>query len=99
MYCMPYNGIYAYIDPQNHPNVGTYGAHRVFGFLGLVVCSPDELVSVLPLRHEDMPGCRAWVPGADLVDIADPIAPNRGPRNGSRHRSTRHRMKRKTPCN
>ena len=25
--------IYAYIDPPNHPNVGIYGIHGVFGFM------------------------------------------------------------------
>ena len=25
-------GLYAYIDPPNHPNVGIYGIHGAFGF-------------------------------------------------------------------
>ena len=30
-------GIYAYIDPQNHPNVGMYAIHGVSGIV--VICS------------------------------------------------------------
>ena len=26
------SAIYAYIDPPNHPNVGIYGLHGVFGY-------------------------------------------------------------------
>ena len=29
-------GIYAYIDPPNHPNVGIYGIHGVSGNIDLL---------------------------------------------------------------
>ena len=29
-------GIYAYIDPQNHPNVGIYTIHGVSGYYGQI---------------------------------------------------------------
>ena len=40
--------IYAYIDPQNHPNVGIYGIHGVSGIYSNLNCLHRKELPSLP---------------------------------------------------
>ena len=46
--------IYAYIDPQNHPNVGRYGIHGVSGY-GFIVIYAYNIQHRRPTGHQLKP--------------------------------------------
>ena len=69
-------GIYAYIDPQNHPNVGIYGMHGVSGS-GMHYWSPLEDVNLavpnLAERCEVMQFYAELTGDWDGVDVNDGV--------------------------